>query len=132
VAEIKQVQFFRSLCENLKTRMLTTKVAHCSKTDSTEGGSKHTKMMKCLKVLDEMKWLTGSDICFGCDPIRTLGKVFKMTPGTVQQCIHPLCFVLSSEPTLALKIQSDLKPLLDIVDTLIISMAVCVNVRLEA
>jgi hypothetical protein len=49
VTEMKQSQFFRSLCENIKTRMLTRKVAHCSKIGKY-------KLMKCLEVLDEIKW----------------------------------------------------------------------------
>jgi hypothetical protein len=60
--------------------MLTTEAAHCSKTGSAEGESKNTKLMKCLEVLDENKWPRDSDICFGDDPIRTLGKFFNMAP----------------------------------------------------
>jgi hypothetical protein len=73
-----------------KTRMQTTKFAHYSKTDNSE--FKNTKLMKYLKVLDKMKWQTGSDTCFGCDPTRILCKFFKMIPETVQQCAHDLSF----------------------------------------
>jgi hypothetical protein len=59
-----------------------------------------------LKVI-ESNWSTGSGICFGDDPIRTLGKFSSMPPGILQQCI------------------SDLKPPLDIVDTFTIFMAEC-------
>jgi hypothetical protein len=55
VAEIKQDQFFRSLCKKLKNSMLITKAAYCSKNGSTEGKSKYTKLMKRLEVLDEIK-----------------------------------------------------------------------------
>jgi hypothetical protein len=58
----------------------------------------------------------------GDERSRTLGKF--STPGTVQQCIHAFCFVLSSEPTTTLKCQIDPKPLLDIVNKLTITMAV--------
>jgi hypothetical protein len=75
-----------------------------------------------LEVLDET---TDSVICFGDEPIRTLGKFFNMTPEIVQQCICSFRFVLSSEPITALKSKSDLKPLLDVVDTLLISAAEC-------
>jgi hypothetical protein len=63
--------------------MLTTEAAYCSKTGSTEGESKYTKLMKCVEVLNEIKWSTDSDICFGGDLIGTPGKFLKMTLGTV-------------------------------------------------
>jgi hypothetical protein len=79
VTKRKQGKFFRSLCENLKTNMITTKAAHCSKNGSTKGESKYIKLIKCLEALDETKWPTDSDICFGKDPIKTLGKFFNDT-----------------------------------------------------
>jgi hypothetical protein len=95
VTEIKQGQFFRSLCGNLKTRMLTTEAVHCFKTGNTEGECKYANLMKCLEVPDETKWPTDSDICFGDDPTRTLGKFFNMTTGIFQQCICAFHFGLS-------------------------------------
>jgi hypothetical protein len=77
----------------------------------------YTKLMKCLEVLDETKWLTVSDICFGDDPIKTQGKFFIMTPAIVQQFIRAFRFMLSSEPTKILKSQSGLKSRLDVSDT---------------
>jgi hypothetical protein len=82
-----------------ETMMVTTKAAHCSKTGSTEAEPKYSKLMKCLEVLDETKWPTDSDICFGDDSISTLGKLFIMTPGIVQQCIRAFRVVLSLEPS---------------------------------
>jgi hypothetical protein len=92
--------------------MLKTKAAHCSRTGSTEGESKY-KLTKCLEVLDETKWPTDLHICFGHDSIGTPGKFFNMTPGIVQRCIRAFPFILSLEPTIALKSQIDLKTLLD-------------------
>jgi hypothetical protein len=55
--------------------------------------SPSTRADECLAILDENKLPTDSDICFGHDPIRILGKFFNMTPGIVQQCIRAFRFV---------------------------------------
>jgi hypothetical protein len=50
--------------------MLSTKAALCCENGSTEGESKYNKVMMCLEDLNEIKWLTDSDICFGDDTIE--------------------------------------------------------------
>jgi hypothetical protein len=47
VKEIKRVQFFRSLCENLETMMLMTQDAHCSKASSVQKVCE----IKCTQVM---------------------------------------------------------------------------------
>jgi hypothetical protein len=64
----------RGLCENLESKIITTKALHRSKPGSTESESKCIKLMNGSEVLYETKWSADTDISFGEDPIRNLGK----------------------------------------------------------
>lgn len=49
--------------------------AYYCKVSSSEGKIKHTKLMKCLHIHNEMKELTHSDRCFEANFITCLGTI---------------------------------------------------------
>jgi hypothetical protein len=108
VIEVRSI--LRSLYENLKTKMLTIKAAHCPKTGNTEGESSKPSWWNVWKFL-----------------MKQNRHVLETTPSELwasfSTWIGAFHFLLFLEPIIAQKSRTDLRPLLDIVDALIISTA---------
>ena len=123
--EINSGQFYRSLSDNLKERMLTTTASHGSLASSVKDRNKkdYEKLLQALKVLDPTTWPAtsvedGLSIRYGEDEIRRLCKKLHIPE---EKSVHSFR-EFKETPTL---LPEGLKELKAAVSTLVTSTAEC-------
>jgi len=119
---INRGQFFRSLAENMKNRLLTFQSSHASTSDNSDAVHYHT-FVDQLKVLYPDNWpdeLTAStSALYGQDEITALAERFGVN---ARQSVQPFRDYLDNGGK---RTPDDLKPLLLAVDTVPVCTAEC-------
>jgi len=78
VQKINSRQFFRSISNNLKTRLFTTQSSHVSNASSNLFKETYDQLLTDLNVFDSNAWPDNFNIQYGDDSIRRLSQKFKV------------------------------------------------------
>jgi len=122
IPKIIPSQFFRSLANNLRSRLFTTQVSHVSSVNDNKFKEKYTQLLKDLDYLDAKNWPDDCDILYGDENIRRLAKQFQVDEISSVRGFRVFIDTKDSSKIL------DLKPLLDAINTVAISSSECERV----
>jgi len=78
VQKINSRQFFRSISNNLKSRLFTTQSSHVSNASSNLFKETYDQLLADLNVFDSNTWPDNFNIQYGDDSIRRLSQKFKV------------------------------------------------------
>lgn len=119
---INRGQFFRSLSENLKNRLLTIQSSHVSTSDNS-GTVNYQTLIEQLKVLCIDNWpdvlFASSSPLYGEDEVTALAERFRLS---VRQSVRAFRDYRENGGK---RIPEDLKPLLTAIDTVPVCTAEC-------
>ena len=116
IKEIKRTQFYRSLANNLKERMMATQSLHVS---CVANKDEFENLIADLNVLESENWPDSLNIQYGDANVRRLVKLFKVNE---QQYVRGF---REYKDNAAKSIPSDLKPLLTAIKSIAISSSEC-------
>ena len=119
---INRGQFFRSLAENLKNRLLTFQSSHVSTTCDSSDAVRYQTLIDQLKVLCADNWpdvLGASSPLYGEEEVTSLAERFRVN---VRQSVRAFRDYRDNGGK---RIPEDLKPLLIAVDTVPVCTAEC-------
>lgn len=114
--KINYKQFYRSLADNLKSRMLNFTSSHVS--SSSDTSNKYAEFIQLLEVLNPQKWPLEVDILYGERAIKQLSNIFKINE---RESVRGFREYIDNKSV----IPDNLKPLTQAVNTLVVSTAEC-------
>lgn len=128
VQQFDQKKFFECLCENLKKRMYTTSASRLSTPASYElNEKKYFDFMEELNILDPLRWPEEYEITFGDNTVKKLCSRFNFDAKLKQKSVDAFRMAAAANIDNGVNLNSynDLAPLLNVINTLIISTAEC-------
>lgn len=122
IPKIISSQFFRSLANNLRSRLFTTQASHVSSVNDNQFKENYTQLLKDLDYLDMKNWPDDCDVMYGDENIRRLAKQFQVDEVSSVRGFRMFLDSKSNSKVF------DLKPLLDAINTVAISSSECERV----
>lgn len=121
IPKIISSQFFRSLANNLRSRLFTTQASHLSTVNDNQFKEKY--IIQLLKdYLDMKNWPDDCDVLYGNENIRRLTNQFQIDEVSFVRRFRVFIDTKNSSKIL------DLKPLLNAINTVAISSSECERV----
>lgn len=118
VPKINPEQFFRSLANNMRSRLFTFQASH-SATAGNIFKDEYDELLKDLSVLDMQNWPDKYDIQFGDKSVRRLASKFQVDEKNSVRGYREF------KDCKRLSIDNSLKPLLVAINTIAISSSEC-------
>lgn len=122
IPKIISSQFFRSLANNLRSRLFTTQASHVSSVNDNQFKENYTQLLQDLNYLDMKNWPDDCDVLYGDENIRRLAKQFQVDEVSSVRGFRMFIDTKNNSKIF------DLKPLLDAINTVAISSSECEHV----
>lgn len=119
VPAIKMSQFFRSLANNLKSRLFTMQATNVSLTSNNVHRDQYNTLMTDLDILDSNTWPDVYDFQYGDNNIRRLSQQFQVDKQSSVRGFREFKEIKDHSNI------CDLKPLITAVNTIAISSSEC-------
>lgn len=118
VIKVQMGQFFTSLSNNIKQRLMTTQASNVSSREvNNEYQVNFKNLIEDLEVLSPENWPDNMDIQYGDESIRRLSQVFQ-----IDQVLSVRGFREYKENK---KVNIDIKPLMTVINSIAISSSEC-------
>lgn len=117
VVQIHLGQFFISLSNNMKQRLMTTQASNVSSEKNNEFQVHFKNLIEDLDVLSPESWPDNMDIQYGDESIRRLSKMFQINQVTAVRGFR--------EFKESKVINFDIKPLMTVINSITISSSEC-------
>jgi len=118
VPKINSGQFFKSLANNMRSRLFTFQASH-SATSGNIFKEKYDELLKDLDVLNEQNWPDKHAIQYGDKNVRRLAKIFQVDETSTIRGFREF------KDTQKLSLIHSLRPLIVAINTVAISSSEC-------